>query len=123
MDNNIIDSIIMGILNPIMSVFEFIFNLIFSSQTSILIFGFIFMNLLGFILMKLDKKYAKEEKRRIKESTLFLTALLFGSLGILAGMYKFRHKTLHKSFTIGIPFIIAVQIVFVIYSLIKGWMF
>ena len=97
--DNFIDSIFMGILNPIMSIFEAIFNVIFSNQTSTLIFGFIFMNFLGFIFMKLDKKYAKEDKRRIKESTLFLTALLFGSLGILAGMYKFRHKTLHKSFT------------------------
>ena len=72
--------------------------------------------------MKLDKKYAKEDKRRIKESTLFLTALLFGSLGILAGMYKFRHKTLHKSFTIGIPLIIIGQVIFAIYVLIKGWL-
>lgn len=121
--DNVINSIIMGILNPIMALFETFFNFVFSSKISTLIFGFLFMNLVGFILMYLDKKYAKEEKRRIKESTLFLTALLFGSLGVLAGMYKFRHKTLHKSFTIGIPLIIVIQISIVIYSLINGWLF
>lgn len=120
---NFIDSIFMGILNPILSVIKAIFSFIFSSKISTLIFGLLFMNLIGFILMKLDKKYAKEDKRRIKESTLFLTALLFGSLGILAGMYKFHHKTLHKSFTIGIPLIIACQLVLVIYTLIKGQLF
>lgn len=119
---NFIDSIVMGILNPILSVIKTIFSFIFSTQVSTLIFGFLFMNLIGFVLMKLDKKYAKEDKRRIKESTLFLTALLFGSLGILVGMYKFRHKTLHKSFTIGIPLILVAQVILVIYSLIKGWL-
>ena len=115
-----INNVIMGILNPIIDVFEAIFNLIFSSQTSTYIFAFLFINLIGFALMYLDKKYAKEEKRRIKESTFFIVSILFGSLGTLAGMYRFRHKTLHKKFTIGIPLIIAFQVGFVIYSLIKG---
>ena len=66
---------------------------------------------------------ALEEKRRIPESTLLLTAALFGSLGVLLGMRKFRHKTLHKKFTIGVPLIIFAQIIFIIYSLIKGWLF
>ena len=118
-----IDSIIMGILNVIMGFFSFILNLIFATKASTLIFGFIFINLLGFLFMYLDKKYAKEDKRRIPEFTLFSTAILFGSLGILLGMYKFRHKTLHKKFTIGIPLIIVLQIIFIIYKLIKGWLY
>lgn len=120
--DSFINSIIMGILDPIMALFGNFFNFIFSSKILTLLFGFLFMNLIGFTLMYLDKKYAKEEKRRIKESTLFLTAILFGSIGSLIGMYKFRHKTLHKRFTIGIPLIIVVQVIFVIYSIIKGWL-
>jgi len=118
-----LDSLIMGILNPIMNFFGWLLSLIFSSTASTLIFGFIFMNLIGFLLMYLDKKYAKEDKRRIPESTLLLTALLFGSLGIILGMRKFRHKTLHKKFTIGVPLIIIAQIIFLIYCLIKGLWF
>lgn len=115
-----IDSIIMGILTPIMNGLSTFFDFVFSSQASTLIFGLLFMNLIGFLLMYIDKKRAKEEKFRIKESTLFLVAILFGSLGILGGMYKFRHKTLHKKFTIGIPLIIVIQIVLVIYGIVKG---
>lgn len=118
--DNFINSIIMGILTPILNAFSSFFNFVFSSQISTLIFGFIFINLIGFLLMYIDKKRAKEDKFRIKESTLFLVAILFGSLGILAGMYKFRHKTLHKKFTIGIPLIIAIQVIFVIYGIVKG---
>lgn len=121
--DDFINSIIMGILTPIMNVIGAFFDFVFSSQLSTLIFGFIFMNLLGFLLMYIDKKRAKENKYRIKEFTLFLTAILFGSIGVLIGMYKFRHKTLHKSFTIGIPLIIAIQVIVVIYGMIKGWMF
>lgn len=121
--DDFINSVIMGILNPILNLFRIFFNFVFASKLSTLLFGFIFMNLLGFVLMYVDKKRAKEEKFRIKEFTLFLTAFFFGSLGILAGMYKFRHKTLHKSFTIGIPFILVAQIIFVIYACIKGWLF
>ena len=121
--DNFIDSIIMKILNPIMSAFESCLNFIFSTRFSTLAFGFLFMNSVGFLLMYLDKKYAKEEKPRIRERTLFLAALLFGSFGIFLGMRKFRHKTLHKSFTIGIPLIMFIQVIFIIYSLIKGWLF
>ena len=32
-----------------------------------------------------------------------------GSVGSLAGMYLFRHKTLHLKFTVGIPLILAAQ--------------
>ena len=121
--DSFIDSIIMGILNIIMGFFSFILNFIFASKVSTLIFGFIFINLLGFLFMYLDKKYAKEDKRRIPESTLLLTATLFGSIGIILGMRKFRHKTLHKKFTIGVPLIILAQIIFIIYCLIKGLLF
>lgn len=122
MDNTALDSVIMGILNPILEFFSRILQFIFSSRLTTVLFALLFMNLIGFYLMKLDKKYAKENAQRIKESTLFMTAILFGSIGILAGMYTFHHKTLHKSFTIGIPLILAVQIVFIIYSAISGWM-
>ena len=118
--DEIINSIFVRIFTPILNAIEAFFDFIFASQFSTLLFGFIFINLLGFLFMYLDKKYAKEEKRRISEKTLFLTAILFGSLGILAGMYKFRHKTLHKKFTIGIPLIIAIQVILVIYGIIKG---
>lgn len=118
-----IDSFIMQILNWLLGIFQAILSVIFATNFSAKLFGFVFINAIGFYFMYLDKKNAQEEKRRIPERTLFLIALLFGSFGIFAGMYKFHHKTLHKTFTIGIPLIMAAQIIFIIYSLIKGWLF
>lgn len=67
------------------------------------------INALSFLLMLVDKRKAIKNRWRISERTLFLTALSGGSLGILAGMYLFRHKTRHRAFIIGIPGILIVQ--------------
>jgi len=68
-------------------------------------------SLAGFILMGLDKKKAAEHRWRIPEKTLFLTAAIGGSTGVLIGMFFFRHKTKHLSFRIGIPLILTAQCV------------
>ncbi|MBR5020311.1 MAG: DUF1294 domain-containing protein [Oscillospiraceae bacterium] len=80
---------------------------------------FLLVNAAAFILMMADKIKARKNRWRIKESTLMLSAALGGSIGALAGMYTFRHKTLHRKFTIGIPAILALQIAAVIYILSK----
>ena len=71
--------------------------------------------------MLVDKQKARKNKWRIKESTLFTIAAVGGSLGILLGMYAFRHKTKHISFTAGIPVIMALQIILgiILFSIIK----
>ena len=79
----------------------------------------VIMNLAGFWLMFLDKKKAKKQRQRISENTFLYTALLGGSIGCLCGMYKFRHKTKKPRFTIGFPAILIVQIILVIYLIIK----
>ena len=71
------------------------------------------INLIGFAAMALDKRRAIRHKWRIPERTLFLIALLFGSIGVLTGMYVFRHKTKHLSFSIGIPATVAFLPLFV----------
>ena len=68
------------------------------------------INALGFMLMLLDKFKARKNLWRIPEATLFAVAILGGSLGSLAGMYTVRHKTKHLKFTIGMPLILAVQV-------------
>lgn len=68
------------------------------------------VNLWAFCLMGFDKRRAKRRgARRIRERTLFLSALLGGSLGALAGMWIFRHKTKHGYFVWGIPAILLAQ--------------
>lgn len=60
--------------------------------------------------MLVDKYKARKNLWRIRESTLMAVAALGGSLGSLLGMYTVRHKTKHAKFTIGIPAILAAQI-------------
>ena len=64
-----------------------------------------------------DKRRAKKKRWRIRESTLILSAVIGGSIGALAGMYTFRHKTKHIKFTAGIPAILIAQILLVMYIL------
>ena len=80
---------------------------------------FLLVNATAFVLMMADKIKAKKNRWRIKESTLMLSAALGGSIGALAGMYTFRHKTRHRKFTIGIPAILVLQIAAVIFILSK----
>lgn len=80
------------------------------------------INALGFLLMLIDKQKARKKKWRIPEATLMGVAALGGSIGSLMGMYTFRHKTLHKKFTIGIPAILIAQLLLagaIIYLIIK----
>ena len=67
-------------------------------------------NVLNFILMGVDKRKAKKGARRIPEKTFFLIALLGGALGAILGMYTFRHKTLHRKFTWGMPAVLLLQL-------------
>ena len=60
--------------------------------------------------MGLDKRKAKKNLWRIPEKTLFLSAILGGSAGAIAGMYVFHHKTRHWYFVIGMPLILVIQI-------------
>ena len=71
----------------------------------------ILINAAAFLLMLLDKQKARKKKWRIPEKVLIGFAIIGGSLGTLAGMYTFRHKTKHPKFTIGIPVILALQII------------
>jgi uncharacterized membrane protein YsdA (DUF1294 family) len=61
--------------------------------------------------MLADKIKAKKNKWRIPEATLMGVAAIGGSIGAIAGMYCFRHKTKHVKFTVGLPLLLALQIV------------
>ena len=71
------------------------------------------INFIGFALMGIDKYKAKKRAFRIPEATLFIVAIIGGSIGSIIGMYAFRHKTKHFSFVYGMPFILILQIILV----------
>ena len=74
-------------------------------------FGYLLIiNALSFLLMLADKRKAQKKLWRIPESTLLTAAAFGGSIGMLIGMYAWRHKTKHLKFTLGVPAILIAQI-------------
>ena len=83
--------------------------------TQIFIIYLIIINILGFLIMGLDKHKAKMGDRRIPENTLFTFTVLGGGIGTIAGMYVFHHKTKKMKFKIGMPLILILEILIFIY--------
>lgn len=77
------------------------------------------INAISFILMLADKYKAKKNLWRIPEATLMGFAAAGGSIGALAGMYLVRHKTKHLKFTVGVPILLFIHILFGIWLLVK----
>ena len=67
------------------------------------------LNLISFFQMRHDKQCAKENRRRVSERTLFLSAALFGAAGGTLGMFVFRHKTKHWYFRVFFPLLMVLQ--------------
>lgn len=77
------------------------------------------MNLTGFAMMGIDKRKAVKRLWRIPESTLFVIAIIGGSIGSIIGMRVFHHKTRHWYFVLGMPLILILQILLV-YAIMKS---
>ena len=77
------------------------------------------INLAGLASMGIDKRKAIRHQWRIPEATLFLIALLGGSLGSIIGMQLFRHKTKHWYFVWGMPAIFFAELALVLLLVLK----
>lgn len=76
----------------------------------LLYFYLLLINAIGLLLMLIDKLKAIKNKWRISEATLLAVAIAGGSIGSIAGMHFFRHKTRNLKFSIGLPAILTIQI-------------
>ena len=85
----------------------------------ICIFYLIAINLVAFFMYGIDKWKARRSKWRISEATLLVLAVVGGSIGAWLGMKTWHHKTLHKKFRFGVPLILTVQILLLIYIFIR----
>ncbi|WP_341282567.1 DUF1294 domain-containing protein [Paenibacillus sp. FSL H8-0537] len=68
------------------------------------------INCWTFTLMYLDKQSARRQQRRIPEKRLFTLSALGGAIGAYAGMRAWRHKTKHRSFIVGIPLLVLLNL-------------
>ena len=81
----------------------------------------VLINLIAFAAFGIDKWKARNNAWRIPEATLFLLAIIGGSIGAKLGMHVWHHKTKHLSFIIGIPVILLLQLVlFVLVTRVFG---
>ncbi len=83
----------------------------------IFIIYLIVINAIAFFVFGIDKYKAQKNRWRIPEKVLFLLSAIGGSVGGLLGMYTFRHKTKKTAFKIGIPLILIVQVVLILYTM------
>ncbi|MFJ7678744.1 DUF1294 domain-containing protein [Peribacillus sp. NPDC097198] len=80
---------------------------------------FIMVNIIGFVLMGIDKKKARKREYRISEKTLWTWAIIGGGTGAFMGMRHFRHKTKHFTFKWGLPALMVIQIVLLLTNIIR----
>lgn len=69
------------------------------------------VNVITCLVYGIDKWKAKHARWRIPEMTLLSFAVIGGSIGAWCGMKLFHHKTQHKKFYIGVPFILILQLI------------
>ncbi len=83
----------------------------------IIITAFAVINAISFLINCIDKYKAEHNKWRIKESTLWFFGIIGGATGGYTAMKLIRHKTKHKSFMIGMPILMIIQIIGILYIL------
>ena len=81
----------------------------------------ILVNIVGFAVCAADKRAAIRNKRRVRESALFLLALFGGATGVFISMMAFRHKTRKMRFIVLIPAILLAQATFILWIILQSW--
>ena len=87
----------------------------FFEKNKLLLFYFIAINIITFIAFGVDKQKAIEQKSRIRIITLLGLSFIGGAIGGWIAMYTFRHKTKKDYFTVGLPLIVFMHIVVILY--------
>lgn len=78
------------------------------------------INAVGALINIADKRLAIKGRRRISEKSLWVIGICGGAAGSYAAMKAVRHKTKHKNFMVGMPFLIilhAAVIAIIIYQI------
>lgn len=87
----------------------------FSAEYKLISDYLIVINIATFISFAIDKYNAVMHRSRIRIVTLLILSFLGGSIGGLLAMYLFKHKTKKDYFAVGLPLILATQIVLIFY--------
>ena len=77
------------------------------------------INVIAFLLSGLDKLWAKKGRWRVPERSLILIAAAGGSIGAIAAMKVWHHKTKHNKFRLGLPAILLAQIALIYFAVYR----
>lgn len=83
------------------------------------IYYLVAINAIAFILYGLDKLWAKKGRWRVPERSLILIAAAGGSIGAIAAMKVWHHKTKHNKFRLGLPAILLAQIALIYFAVYR----
>lgn len=78
---------------------------------NILVVYLVFVNIAAFGMYGIDKQKAIRKQWRIPEAQLLAVAAIGGSAGALLGMQFFHHKIRKWKFRLGVPLILAAQLI------------
>lgn len=78
----------------------------------------IIINVVSFHMYRIDKIRAERNEYRISEPILLAVSYFGGALGAFCAMHEYRHKTLHASFTVGVPIALLLQTAMVIWTMV-----
>ncbi|SFB61138.1 Uncharacterized membrane protein YsdA, DUF1294 family [Rhizobium sp. NFR07] len=75
-----------------------------------LLLAYLMLNAAVFLVYWWDKRAARRNEWRIRESTLLLLAFAGGGAGALAAQRLLRHKTRKPPFNVALPFFFILQL-------------
>lgn len=82
---------------------------------NLIVCSLIGLNTITFVVYGIDKHKSRNAKWRIPEATLLMLAVVGGSVGAWLGMKAWRHKTRHKKFRYGVPAILLLHVVTLVF--------
>lgn len=75
------------------------------------------INAAAILIMLIDKRNAIKRRQRIPEALLLGLSVCGGSYGTFCAMYLFRHKTRKPVFSVGLPLLICIHTVVILYAI------
>lgn len=78
------------------------------------------VNIKAYFLFAADKRYAKEGEDRVPEWRLLANIWLGGAVGSMIAMYRLKHKTRHKSFTVSVKLCLVIDLL--LFSFVVGFL-
>ena len=80
---------------------------------------YVMLNVISFALYGIDKRRARKNRWRIRESVLLGFTWLMGGVGAWLGMRTFRHKTKHTAFVVSAPLAAVLQVALMVWATLR----